>query len=191
MAEVRYTPAMKRIALLIVSATLALGLGCRDKTASSNHPTTVVLIVRHAEKIQNAGDDPHLSEAGIARASALAAVAEHAGVNVVYVTQYQRTRETAAPLASRLSLPILPVRVTLSNPAGYLKELVGSIVSQPSGSVVLVVSHSNTVPALVNALAQVNVPPMGDADYDRIYVVTLPAGGAPRVIAAQYGCRAQ
>jgi broad specificity phosphatase PhoE len=166
---------MKRIAVF----ALAMAAFACAKSA----PPTTVLIVRHAEKVPNAGTDSDLSPAGEARARALAAVAENAGVEAVYVTQFRRTKETAAPLHA----PLIEVTVNLSAPADYPKRLADAIRSRSSGKVVLVISHSNTVPAIVETLAHVKVAPIGDAEYDRLYVVTIPAEGPPRLIAAQYG----
>src|SRR5436190_7896992 len=163
-------PMKRMFSLLLVLAAL----GCRE-------PTTV-LIVRHAEKMTNAGGDPDLSPVGVARANALAAVASHAGVEAAYVTQYKRTKETVAPL----HVPMIEVPVNLSAPGDYPKRLADAIASRSSGKVVLVVSHSNTVPAVVEALAHVHVPPIADPEYDRLYIVTLPVSGVPRVVAARY-----
>ena len=154
---------MKRLAVLVLLAAL----GC------ARQPTTV-LIVRHAEKMTS-GTDPDLSPAGVARAQALAAVVAHAGVEAVYVTQYRRTKETAAPL----HLPMVEVPINLNAPCDYPKRLADAITSR---KVVLVVSHSNVIPAVIEELAHVKVPPLGDAEYDRLYVVT-----GSRVVAAQYG----
>ena len=159
---------MKRMVVLLVVAFVA----CAKQPAT-------VLIVRHAEKMANAGSDPDLSAAGVARANALAAVAQHAGVEAVYVTQFKRTKETAAPL----HVPMIVVPVNLSAPGDYPRRLADAIQSRFEGKVVLVVSHSNTVPAIVEQLAHVKVPPLADADYGRLYIVT-----GSRVIAAQYGC---
>ena len=156
---------MKRIAVVV----LLVVLGCARQPAT-------VLIVRHAEKAASGGSDPDLSPAGVARANALAAVAQHAGVEAVYVTQYKRTKETAAPLG----VPVVVVPINLNAPGDYPKRLADAIGSH---KVVLVVSHSNAIPALVEQLAHVNVPPIGDAEYDRLYVVQ-----GSRVVAAQYGC---
>ncbi len=158
---------MKRIAVLLLLAVF----GC------SKAPTTV-LIVRHAEKLTNAGNDPDISPEGVARAKALAAVCAKAGVEAAYVTQYKRTKETAAPL----HVPMVEVRVDLSAPGDYPKRLAAAIASRSAGKVVLVVSHSNTVPAIVEELTHVKVPPLADPEYDRLYVVT-----GSRVVAAQYG----
>src|SRR5262245_48983252 len=59
---------------------------------------TTVYIVRHAEKQGVAADAP-LSEAGRTRAKQLAHVLKEAGINVILVTEYQRTQQTAKPLA--------------------------------------------------------------------------------------------
>ena len=160
---------MKRIAVLFLLAVACAGTGISD---------TTVLIVRHAEKMVNAGTDPDISPEGVARAKALAAVAEHAGVEAAYVTQYKRTKETAEPL----HVPMIEVPVNLSAPGDYPKRLAEAIASRSSGKVVLVVSHSNTIPAIVEELAHVKVPPLADPEYDRLYVVT-----GSRVVAAQYG----
>ena len=53
-----------------------------------------VIVVRHAEALT--GDDPGLSEAGTARANALAKSLKDAGITAIYVTQYARTRDTAS-----------------------------------------------------------------------------------------------
>ena len=159
---------MKRMAV----AALLVVLGCARQPAA----ITTVIIVRHAEKMVNAGSDPDLSPTGVARANALAAVAQHAGVEAVYVTQFKRTKETAAPL----HVPMIVVPVNLNAPDDYPRRLARAIGSH---KVVLVVSHSNVIPALIDELAHVKVPPLADAEYDRLYVVT-----GSRVVAAQYGC---
>ena len=154
---------MKRIAVAIL-----LVLAACAKT-----PPTV-LIVRHAEKLTGSSD-PDLSPAGVARANALAAVAAHAGVEVALVTQYKRTKETAAPL----HVPMIVVPINLDAPGDYPRRVAEAVGSH---KVVLVVSHSNVVPAVVEQLTHVKVPPLADMEYDRLYVVQ-----GSRLVAAQYG----
>jgi len=150
--------------------------------------TTTILIVRHAEKQVNAGDDPHLSDAGVARAEALAGVAENANVGAVYVSQFVRTQETAAPLLMKHGdIPVVTLPVAKSE--DYPKLLVNAIMKSHSGKTVLVVSHSNIVPGIVQELTKVKVPPIADDEFSRLYIVTLRPGAPPQLIAAQYGCR--
>lgn len=62
-----------------------------------------VFVVRHAEKADES-DDPVLSPSGRVRAQALARHLATAGIKAIYVTQYQRTVLTAAPLSSAIAL---------------------------------------------------------------------------------------
>ena len=173
---------MKRALLLTLIVFAALSCAPKDETVT-------VLIVRHAEKALSGGNDPHLSDVGLARSQALARVAENAHVDVVYVTQFQRTRETAAPfLTKHPGTPVVALPVNLSKPGEYPKTLAQSIVSREGGKVVLVVSHSNVVPGLVEQLTHIKVPPIADDDYSRLYIVTAKPGVPPKLIAAQYGC---
>jgi phosphohistidine phosphatase SixA len=164
-------------------------LGLVFLSCAPQDETVTVLIVRHAEKQLNAGDDPHLSDAGLARAKALVGVAENAGVNAVYVSQFQRTMETVGPLLSKHgAMRVYTLPVNLAKPNDYPKML-ADMISRERGKVVLVVSHSNLVPGIVEALTKIKVPPLGDNEYSRLYIVTVKPGTPPRLIAAQYGCQ--
>ncbi|HEU0080180.1 MAG TPA: histidine phosphatase family protein, partial [Longimicrobiaceae bacterium] len=95
---------MTRTARLPLAALLLALCGCAAPVrAAAQEPTTVV-VVRHAEKAAAGGQDPELSEAGAARAGALAAALADAGVDAVVTTQLRRTRLTAQPLMRELDL---------------------------------------------------------------------------------------
>lgn len=64
--------------------------------------------------------------------------------------------------------------------------LAGLIRSRHAGEAVLVVGHSNTVPAIVAALSGHEVAPIDDDEYDRLYLVALPADGPTRLLEARY-----
>src|SRR4051794_24061126 len=148
---------------------------CFFVLAAKKSATTTILIVRHAEKQVNAGDDPHLSEAGVARAEALANVAEHANVGAVYVTQFARTKETAAPLvAKHHDIPVVTLPVAKAEE--YPKLVVKDILARQSGKTVLVVSHSNIAPGIVEELTKIKVPPIADDEFSRLYIVTIRPG---------------
>src|SRR5206468_9114794 len=59
----------------------------------------VVFIVRHAEKASSGGKDPDLSVEGQRRADALARILKDSEITSVFVTEFKRTQETAAPTA--------------------------------------------------------------------------------------------
>jgi broad specificity phosphatase PhoE len=130
-----------------------------------------VFVVRHAERADAAGGgevmmkaDPGLSEAGRARAESLAATLKDAGVTAIFITEYRRTRDTAAPLAKRLGIE--PQKVPAKDTAALLERL-----KSAKGNV-LVVGHSNTVPEIVKGLGIATPVAVGESDYDNLFVVT-------------------
>jgi broad specificity phosphatase PhoE len=146
---------------------------------------TVVLLVRHAEKVAPSGDVA-LSPAGEARARALVDVARDAKVSAIVTTQFQRTRLTAAPTAEALG--ITPVVVAASaNTAEHVAAIVRMIREQHSGRTVLVVGHSNTVPAIATALGAAKLADLCDSVYDVLLIVAVASDGTARLIRAQYG----
>jgi len=80
----------------------------------------------------------------------------------------------------------MQIGIDLSHPGDYPERLAGTIRSRESGTTVLVVTHSNVLPQVLDALAGVTIPPLGDNDYDGLYVVTL-RGGSASVVVAKYG----
>jgi len=139
---------------------------------------TTVFLARHAEKVLE-GDDPALSETGVHRAQALASLLRDAGIEAVYSTDYARTRDTATPLASLLGLEL-----TLYDPT-KLDDLAAGI--QRRGGRCLVVGHSNTTPDLVALLGGAPGAPIDEeSEYDRLYVVTIGAGGEVETIVLRY-----
>jgi broad specificity phosphatase PhoE len=143
--------------------------------------------VRHAEKLTDDPRDPSLSPVGEERASALRSALQNAGVTAIYVTQYKRTRQTAQPLAQQFGIPIVERPVSSANSATYAQDLAKEILTRSAGRGVLVVGHSNTVPDIVKALSGSAVPAITDPEFDHIFIVTIPAVGAPRLLQLRFG----
>jgi broad specificity phosphatase PhoE len=152
--------------------------------SSSTAPATVVLIVRHAERAPGSGDPP-LSEAGTARAGALAEIGKLSGVAAIITTQFQRTRQTAAPLAE--SLGITPQVISARADAAQHGADIAAAVRQLAGKTVLVVGHSNTVPGIVAALGGPKFPDLCEAEYDRLITMVLDAEGGVRTVRTRFG----
>ncbi len=184
-------PSSPRLLLLacllpLLACTGAYSTGSRVEPAPPPSASTVVLLVRHAEKASEGGDDPALTPAGQQRAQALLQVAGSAGVSAIYATQYRRTRETAQPLADQLGVPVT-VREIRMGAQAHAAEVAREILSQHPGKTVLVVEHSNTLPSLIEALAGIRIQPIPDSEYDRLMVVVVPPSGSARFIQSRYG----
>ena len=152
-------------------------------------PPTTILVVRHAEQQQDAGSDPPLAAEGIARAADLARVAGEARISSIYVTQYLRTRETAEPAAHSRDIPITEFRVEGSDVHGYAAALARQVLAANRGDAVLIISHSNTVPAIVEAFTGNATDPIDHDEFDRLHIVIVPSAATVRHIQARYGER--
>lgn len=176
--------------MIIFTLALLAALAAAPPQTPAAGATTVV-IVRHAEAVPDGGPDPILSEAGVARANALAEALADAGVKAVITTQYQRTALTGGPLAAALNLPLIKESIA-GGPAGldtYARNAVQTIRTQYAGGTVVFVGHSNTVPALVKAFSGIDVGEIAHDSYDRMFVVTLKPDGSGSVVRARYGAR--
>jgi 2,3-bisphosphoglycerate-dependent phosphoglycerate mutase len=129
---------------------------------------TVVVLVRHGEKVDDSVD-AELSDAGSARARALASLLKDAGIDSVYSTDFVRTRETARPTAEMVSTPVQIYNA--DDLEGLAKRL------RDRGGRALVVGHSNTTPEVVRLLGGDPGPPIDDTEYDRLYLLVLSASG--------------
>jgi phosphohistidine phosphatase SixA len=170
-----------------VTAAPPARTGATTAPAAAAHTTpTTVILVRHAEKAAVPGDDPPLSAAGEARSLALLDALRDAGVQAVVTTQLQRTRLTAAPLARELGLTpeVVPVA---GDAATHARQVAEHVLARHAGRTVLVVGHSNTIPAIVAALGGGAAEPIDDGTYDDLYVVTRAADGAARRLHVRYG----
>jgi broad specificity phosphatase PhoE len=143
----------------------------------SPHTATVVL-VRHAEKASN-DPDASLSVQGQQRADCLARVLKDAGIKRIYVSDTRRTQQTAEPLAK--SLGIKPVIVPANDPSTLVRD-----VFYGSGGNALVVGHSNTLPFIIQRVQAGTIPPLGENEYDGLYVLTVMEGSSTPVLKLRY-----
>ena len=164
----------------LVFASLLLAAGQPE----SPPPATVVIVVRHAERAPGSGDPP-ISEAGQARATALAEIGKAAGVSAVITTQFQRTRQTAQPLFEALG--ITPVVVNTQSDIAKHAADIAAAVRQFAGKTVLVVGHSNTVPAIVAALGGPKYKDLCEPEYDNLFTLVLDAEGGTRAVRTRFG----
>ena len=124
-----------------------------------------VVLTRHAEKAAAPKDDPPLTPAGQKRAEMLATMLADSGVDAIYVTELQRTQQSAAPLAERVH-----VKPTVI-PANDTAQLVKTIRTRDKG-VVLVVGHSNKLPDIIAALGGPKVA-IAEPEYNNLFVLTV------------------
>lgn len=172
---------MRTVRSLVAGSALTIA-AAGAALAQQAAPTTVVL-VRHAEKAAEPANDPPLTAAGKARARDLLDAVRDANVSAIITTSFLRTKATAEPTAKALGLTpqVINAQATAADVAAAIRK--------HSGHTVLVVGHSNTVPAIIEALGAKRPPAICDAVYDNLYVVTIEANGKAGVVRAKYGTR--
>lgn len=173
---------LRRAALILIAAAALPRVGLAQDGPRADK---LVFIVRHAEKASATDPDPSLSEAGKARAAALAVALRDAGITDVLVTPRKRTVETAAVLveARQLTAHVVAFGANTAEHAAAVADAV----RKTAGNAVLVVGHSNTVTPIIAALGGPRLPDLCDPQYAGLYIVRLPARGSPTLVRAQYG----
>lgn len=167
---------MKR---LILAAAVSL-------LAAASAAAQTVVIVRHAEKA-DASADPVLSEAGTARAEALAQRTRDLHPSVILTSPLQRTRLTAEPSARSHS--VTPEAISLDGGgAAHVARIVERVRALSPDDSVLIVGHSNTVPLIARALGYAEAADMPECEYDR-YTELKMQGGSVMAMVGTYGAR--
>ena len=133
--------------------------------AAAADAVPVIVAVRHAEKASAGANDPELSVAGQKRAEALARILKDSQITAVFVTEFKRTQQTAAPTAraAHLSPTVLPAD-DIPGLVAKLRALNGNA---------LVVGHGNTIPDLMKALGITTPVTIPEDDYTEIFLVSF------------------
>ena len=163
--------------LLIVFATSLAPV------AAADHPQIVVL-VRHAEKAEAPAGDVALSATGQARAEELAIALAEARLDTIVTTQYRRARDTAAPMSVGLAVTQVIVQAG-PDTASHAKAVAAAV--RAGGHSVLVVGHSNTVPAIIAALGGPVMQDLCETEYSNLFTLALVPGQPARLVHGHYG----
>ena len=147
---------------------LCLFTGTANAQETRYNKKTVIYLVRHAEK--KTGQDPVLTEKGMQRSGMLMRILFNEGISRVYVTQYRRTQLTADIL----------VKNKLIDTVHYLADTSGNDLLKRInekgdwGKKILVVGHSNTLPALIRKLgvADYLIKELPETEFDNLFLIT-------------------
>ena len=143
---------MKYLYLLLMSVLL---LSC-----SSAH---YCYIVRHADKLDKT---PYsvLSPAGHTRAGVLRDKLMNKKIDLIFATTFQRTQETAQPLAQSLNKTLLIYR-------NNAEDSIANVVKANRSKNMLLVGHSGNIPSIIEKITGKKISPIGEDQYDNLYVI--------------------
>ena len=176
-------PRKSRVGPIISFIIVCLGLAWFFELQA----TTTLVFVRHTDTfgVSSENSDPSLNATGLQRAELLAdfleAIDVIACVDAIYASDNQRTQETAAPLAGRLSLEIF-----LEDPYD-VEPFMAQVLDEHKGEIVLVVTQSDIIAPLVEELhGSKNIPVIEPSDYGNLYIVTVPWFGKVKTLRLRY-----
>jgi len=165
---------MPTIISLFFSLFLIFGTNSEENIQTiSNDSITTYYLIRHAEKDRSnsKNQDPVLTEEGLERAINWASVLKDIQFDAVYSTNYNRTKQTAQPLAESQGLDILEYDANNLYSADFKKAT--------QAQTVLVVGHSNTTPQFVNAiLGREKYQNIDDSENGALFIVQVLRDGS-------------
>jgi phosphohistidine phosphatase SixA len=166
--------------MIRATVILALLVACRPEPtrAPAAVAPRVIVLVRRAEK-QSDDRDALLSDVGHARARCLAQTLGDAAITHAFTTEFQRAKDTLAPLLAGRSVTATVIA------ADATAELVAALRELPPAAIALVAGHANTIPDVIAELGAERIA-FGKSDYDWLFVLALPDHGPPTLVRARY-----
>lgn len=152
----------------IKSVFLPLSILINSFVSSISYAENHIYLTRHAEKQSDGTRDPSLTEQGKDRAELLAKQLQDKKITAIYSSDYQRTKQTAKPLAKKLG-----IEVSIYDPR-KLQEFADNLKTRNDN--ILVVGHSNTTPALAYYLGGDAFGDIDESEYDRLYHLKVSNG---------------
>lgn len=166
---------MKKLVLLVSVFMIIIGCNSNQSEPSAEinpEKMTQYYFIRHAEKnTTNAQEkDPLLTEQGINRAKNWAKVLKEIPFDLIYSSDYKRTKSTAQVIADSQKK-----EVQLYDPNKLNDE---DFQENAKGKTVLVVGHSNTNPQFVNLiLGQEKYQDLSEENYGSLFIVNVSHDG--------------
>jgi 2,3-bisphosphoglycerate-dependent phosphoglycerate mutase len=140
-------------------------------TSGTYAQTTTYILLRHAER-DTMRTDPPLTKEGEQRAQKLLEILKEYTPDIVYSTNYSRTRSTVMPLAKKFNKEI-----QLYDPR-KLADFAAQLADQ-KGKTIVVAGHSNSSPALANLLLKEKTyADLDETVYNQFWIITVTDGKA-------------
>lgn len=162
---------------ILILTLFSAGENSSDSRMTSRGPQeqkemSTYYFIRHAEKdLSEPGNrDPKLSEEGEARAKKWAGILKEVEFDLIFSSDYDRTRSTAQAVADSQQKEVEIYDPKKLNDPEFQKKT--------KGKTVLVVGHSNTNPKFVNLLLkEKKYEDLSEDDYGSLFIVHLAPDG--------------
>ena len=160
---------MKKLILCaLIISTIFLSCTEQKQPVQEEEVVSTYYLIRHAEKDRSdkTNRNPDLMDKGTERAVQWSEVFKDVPFDIVYSTDYNRTKQTATPTAKSKELAL-----SFYNPRTLFDE---EFQKATKGKTVLVVGHSNTTPNFANTiLGTEKYQQIDDHNNANLYIVTV------------------
>jgi len=155
--------------LLFVLLTILI-FSCKEnskKNTDMNSEKTTYYFIRHAEKDKSQQtNDPDLLPIGKNRANYWAEILADKHIEMVYSTDYKRTRQTAESTAKKANVDVKIYKASKLYSKDFQKAT--------KGKTVLIVGHQDTSPKFVNSIiGEKKYQMIADDNNANLYTVTI------------------
>ncbi|MFK5878864.1 MAG: phosphoglycerate mutase family protein [Flavobacteriaceae bacterium] len=159
---------MKKLLLFLFICNSFFSIYGQNQEEKPSEVTTTYYLIRHSEKeTSNPSDrNPNLSEIGIQRANSWVTIFNEVKFDAIYATNYNRTMQTAKPIADSSQLKIIKYDLLTFDFDDFKKST--------KGKTVLIVGHSNTTPFFANDFIGKNeYAQIEESNYTNLYIITV------------------
>lgn len=162
------------ISFIIFSFILNHSAFASEKNITDTIDSKTVIVVRHADKLNDSSRDPILSDAGDQQAQALAKKLTALTLSQAIASNYQRTQLTIKPTADahNINLTIVGTQKGIETHVAKIVALVKSI----NGNTIIA-GHSNTVPLIIAALGGPKIDDLDESSYGDLYQLIIHNSG--------------
>jgi phosphohistidine phosphatase SixA len=148
----------------------------------------IIFVLRHADRKPD--PDDALSDKGIDRAKLLARMLKESGIRTAWCSDALRAQATLQPLqkalGDKLALKVEPI-VGANGAQVHQQHIIAAVKQLPTNATAAIVSHSNTVGPIIHGLTGQTIGTIEDQQFDKLFVLSIPAAGAASVTLLRYG----
>lgn len=146
----------------------------------------IVFVLRHADRTPADA----LSAPGIKRAKLLARMLGESGVQTAWCSDALRAQATLQPLkkalGDKLAVKVVPI-AGATGAEDHEQHIIAAVKQLPADATAAIVSHSNTVRPIIKGLTGQSVGSIDEQQFDKLFVLSIPAAGAATVTLLRYG----
>ncbi len=142
-----------------------------------------IFLVRHAEKENPNNLNSALSQNGLARANDLREYLSDTALQIIYISTFLRTQQTAEPTAIAKGLQAIVINQQTDD---TLNTMLIEIEALQMGNI-LIVGHTDSLPKIIKIFCGEIIPKIEENEFNNFYTIAISNKGTKHIIYNTYG----